>query len=136
MWSLGTTRKRNENHGDGSIDDRGWRCAVSACIGSNQSQAERESEKSVGEQGEWKMTTPTIPTTDWLTAAEAAEYLRVKARTLLLWARQGKVKAFALSGTSRKTWRFRRADLDEALLEASVLLSESLSVCPAERMEQ
>ena len=83
-----------------------------------------------------EMTTPAIPTTDWLTAAEAAEYLRVKARTLLLWARQGKVKAFALSGISRKMWRFRRADLDAALLEASVLPSESPSVCPAERMEQ
>ena len=80
------------------------------------------------------MTSPTIPTTNWLTAAEAAQYLRVKARTLLLWARQGKVKAFALSGTSRKVWRFRKADLDAALLESPVLPSESPSVCPAERM--
>jgi len=77
-----------------------------------------------------------IQSSDWLTAAEAAHYLRIKARTLLLWVRQGKVKAFALSGTSRKMWRFRRADLDAALLEASVLPSESPSVCPAERMEQ
>ena len=80
------------------------------------------------------MTSPTIPQTDWLTAAEAAQYLRVKARTLLLWARTGKVKAFALSGTQRKVWRFRKADLDAALLESPVLPSQTPSVCPAERM--
>ena len=82
------------------------------------------------------MTSSTIPTTDWLTPAEAARYLRVKGRTLLLWARKGKVKAFALSGTSRKVWRFRKADLDAALLESPVLPSEAPSVCPAERMEK
>ena len=73
---------------------------------------------------------------DWLTAAEAAHYLKVKVRTLLLWVRQGKVKAFALSGTKRRVWRFRQADLNAALLESSVLPSETPSVRPAERMEQ
>jgi hypothetical protein len=28
----------------------------------------------------------------WLTTIEAAQYLKVKERTLLLWVRQGKVK--------------------------------------------
>jgi excisionase family DNA binding protein len=73
---------------------------------------------------------------DWLTAAEAAAYLRVKARTLLLWVRQGKVKAFALSGTKRRVWRFRQADLDAALLESPVLPSTAPSVRPAERIGQ
>jgi excisionase family DNA binding protein len=73
---------------------------------------------------------------DWLTAPEAAAYLRIKVRTLLLWARQGKVKGFALSGTKRHVWRFRRMDLDAALMESSVLPSQSPSVCPAERMGQ
>ena len=82
------------------------------------------------------MTSPTILTTDWLTAAEAAHYLRVKVRTILLWARQGKVKGFALSGTTRKLWRFRKSDLDAALLESPVLPSEPPSVRPAERMGQ
>ena len=44
---------------------------------------------------------------EWLTAIEGAKYLKVKVRTLLLWVRQGKVKAFALSGTKRRVWRFR-----------------------------
>lgn len=65
---------------------------------------------------------------DWLTATEAALYLKVKARTLLLWVRQGKVKGFALSGTKRRVWRFRRQDLDAALLESGVLPSIPLSV--------
>jgi excisionase family DNA binding protein len=65
---------------------------------------------------------------EWLTAAEAAAYLKVKVRTLLLWVRQGKVKAFALSGTTRHVWRFRKQDLDAALLESAVLPSIPLSV--------
>ena len=64
----------------------------------------------------------------WLTADEAAEYLKVKTRTLLLWVRQGKVKACALSGTKRHVWRFRRADLDAACVETPVLTSFPLSV--------
>ena len=75
---------------------------------------------------------------EWLTAAEAAEYLNVKVRTLLLWARQGKVKGHTLSGTLRHVWRFRRADLDAALSEAAstgpgVLNSPSSSVRSAEK---
>lgn len=75
-----------------------------------------------------------LPTTEWLTAPEAAQHLRVKVRTLLLWVRQGRVKAFALSGTRRRVWRFRQADLDAVLLESSVLPSMLPSVRPAERM--
>jgi excisionase family DNA binding protein len=76
------------------------------------------------------------PSTQWLTAVEAAQYLKVKVRTLLLWVRQGKVKGFALSGTKRRVWRFRHSDLDAALLESPVLPSQSPSVRPAERMDQ
>jgi len=72
----------------------------------------------------------------WLTGTEAANYLKIKPRTLLYWARQGKVKAFALSGTKRRVWRFQQADLDAALLESSVLPSISPSVRPAEGMGQ
>lgn len=71
---------------------------------------------------------------EWLTVAEAARHLKVKPRTLLIWVRQGKVKAFALSGTKRHVWRFRREDLDTALLESSVLPSTPPSVRLAERM--
>ncbi len=75
-----------------------------------------------------------IAHSEWLTAKEAGRYWKVKPRTLLLWVRQGKVKAFALSGTKRRVWRFRREDLDTALLESSVLPSIAPSVRPAERM--
>ena len=78
----------------------------------------------------------TFTPSEWLTVTEAANYLKVKPRTLLLWVRQGKLKAFALSGTRRHVWRFRHADLDAALLESSVLPSIPPSVCPAERMEE
>lgn len=73
-------------------------------------------------------------TSEWLTANEAAQHLKVKVRTLLLWVRQGRVKGFVLSGTKRRVWRFRQADLDAALLESHVLPSLPPSVRPAERM--
>jgi len=78
----------------------------------------------------------TIIQSEWLTVTEAANYLKIKPRTLLLWVRQGKMKAFALSGTKRRVWRFRQADLDAALLESSVLPSTAPSVRLAERMGQ
>jgi excisionase family DNA binding protein len=69
----------------------------------------------------------TLPQSDWLTAGEAAEYLKVKKRSLLLWVREDKIKAYALSGTKRRVWRFRREDLDSALF-ASVVPSASPAV--------
>ena|SRR5713226_305245 len=60
----------------------------------------------------------------WLTAAEAAQYLKVRKRTLLLWVRQGKVKGYPLSGTKRHIWRFLRADLDAILVGPSVPCSK------------
>jgi excisionase family DNA binding protein len=66
---------------------------------------------------------------EWMTSEEAAKYLKVKPRTLLLLVRQGKLPAFALSGTKRRVWRFRSEDLDTALLSRPVLtLERSLPV--------
>lgn len=63
-----------------------------------------------------------IHQSEWLTGMEAAAYLKVKVRTLLVWVRQGKVKGYALSGTQRRVWRFQRCDLDAMLTEPSVAL--------------
>ena len=74
--------------------------------------------------------------TEWLTAAEAAQYLKIRTRTLLLWARQGKVKGYVLSGTQRHVWRFRREHLDAAFLQPAgrcVLHSALSSVRSAEK---
>jgi len=60
----------------------------------------------------------------WLTATEAAAYLKVEPRTLLMWARQGKIKGFVLSGTQRVTWRFRKEDLDRTMSTPSVALTK------------
>ena len=49
---------------------------------------------------------------EWITAHEAAEYLKIRPRTLLLWARQGKVPAHKLSGIKRCIYRFLRDELD------------------------
>jgi excisionase family DNA binding protein len=70
---------------------------------------------------------------EWLTAEEAASYLRIKRRTLLLWVRQGKLLACGLSGTKRHVWRFRRADLDSFLLDRRVIPSASPTVLSKER---
>jgi excisionase family DNA binding protein len=62
--------------------------------------------------------------TEWLTANEAAQYLKVKPRTLLQWARERKVPAHRLSGVERCIWRFRRAELDAMLLPSSAVTAE------------
>jgi excisionase family DNA binding protein len=74
--------------------------------------------------------------TKWLTPSDAAQYLSVKVRTVLLWARQGKLRGYVLSGLKRHAWRFRQADLDDAFVESDVVPSQSPSVRPAERMEE
>ena len=60
----------------------------------------------------------------WMTTAEAAAYLRIKPRTILLWARQGHIRGHILSGTRRVTWRFLRSDLDATLTPPSVALAK------------
>jgi excisionase family DNA binding protein len=70
---------------------------------------------------------------DWLTASEAAAYLKVKPRSLLLWVRLGKLQAYALSGTKRRTWRFLREDLDAALLGSPVIPSKTPTVLSERR---
>lgn len=51
----------------------------------------------------------------WLTATEAAHYLKVKPRTVLKWAKEGSIPAHALSGAKRVTWRFLKSELDAML---------------------
>lgn len=65
---------------------------------------------------------PGVATSEWLTASEAAVYLKVRTRTVLLWVRQGKLKGYALSGAQRHVWRFLAADLDRMMVEPSVAL--------------
>ena len=55
---------------------------------------------------------------DWLTAREAAAYLKVKHRTICKWAKEGKIPAHPLSGALRRTWRFSRRELDAMLQSA------------------
>jgi excisionase family DNA binding protein len=62
--------------------------------------------------------------TDWLTSDEAALYLKIERRTLLQWVRQGKVRAYILSGTQRHVWRFKTSDLDAILSVPAVLSSD------------
>jgi len=57
--------------------------------------------------------------TEWLTANEAALYLRVQPRTVLKWAKQGKIPAHPLSGSKRITWRFLKSELDAMLCPPS-----------------
>jgi excisionase family DNA binding protein len=64
---------------------------------------------------------------EWLTVEEAAAYLKTKPRTLMLWIRQGKLPAYALSGTRRRVWRLLQRDLDSTLLSKPVVSSESSS---------
>jgi excisionase family DNA binding protein len=66
---------------------------------------------------------------EWLTLNEAAAYLKVRPRTLALWARQGKVPSHKLSGTQRCIWRFLRPELDAMLLTSSAVSAEMEAAC-------
>jgi excisionase family DNA binding protein len=70
-------------------------------------------------------------TTEWLTANEAAEYLKVKPRTLLKWAKAGTVPAHGLSGSKRVTWRFLKSELD-AMLALPSAAGDGRTHCAAE----
>ncbi len=61
---------------------------------------------------------------EWLTAKEAAAYLKVKPRTLLLWAREKKIPAHRLSGMDRIVWRFLKSELDAILCPSSAAPAE------------
>jgi len=62
--------------------------------------------------------------TEWLTATEAARYLRVSHRTILVWAKRGTIPAHRLSGCKRVTWRFCRAELDAMLTASSAVVAD------------
>src|ERR1039458_3104381 len=66
--------------------------------------------------------------TEWLTANEAAQYLKVKPRTLLQWVRERKIPAHRLSGVRRCVWRFRKYELDAILRKARSLTAEQFHV--------
>jgi excisionase family DNA binding protein len=64
-----------------------------------------------GDIREWSFTV----STEWLTAKEAAQHLRVKPRTILKWAKERRIPAHPLSGSKRVTWRFIKSELDAML---------------------
>jgi excisionase family DNA binding protein len=68
----------------------------------------------------------------WLTAAEAARYLRVKHRTILRWAKKGLIPAHPLSGLKRVTWRFLKSELDAMLTPPSAAEQRRVQCSAAE----
>jgi excisionase family DNA binding protein len=64
----------------------------------------------------------------WMTVEQGAAYLGIDPRTLLLWARQGKVKAYKLSGTQRHVWRFLVEDLDASIIGTPAVLGRNLEI--------
>lgn len=65
----------------------------------------------------------------WLTATEAALYLKVKPRTVLKWAKEGRIPAHPLSGSKRVTWRFLKGELDAMLCVSSAVSAERDTAC-------
>jgi excisionase family DNA binding protein len=61
----------------------------------------------------------------WMTAEQGAAYLGIDSRTLLAWARRGKVKGYKLSGTQRHVWRFLIEDLDASIIGAPAVLASN-----------
>jgi len=61
----------------------------------------------------------------WMTAREAAAHLRVAHRTILLWAKTGRIPAHRLSGAQRVTWRFRADELDAFVGNGEIRVGET-----------
>jgi excisionase family DNA binding protein len=70
-------------------------------------------------------------TCEWLTPEEAARHLRVKPRTVLKWAKEGRIPAHSLSGLKRVTWRFLKSELD-AMLNVPSAAEDRRLQCAAE----
>jgi excisionase family DNA binding protein len=68
----------------------------------------------------------------WLTATEAAQYLKVQPRTILKWAKEGGIPAHPLSGSKRITWRFLKSELDGAMLASPSAAELGRVQCAAE----
>ena len=62
----------------------------------------------------WRRTVRFRPVPDWLTATEAAKYLKVDRTTIYRWEKAGILRSYPLPIRGR---RFKQADLD-ALLES------------------
>ena len=62
----------------------------------------------------WRRAARFRPVPEWLTAAEAAKYLRVDRTTIYRWERAGILRSYPLPIRGR---RFKQSDLD-ALLES------------------
>ncbi len=63
---------------------------------------------------------------EWLTAAEAADYVKFNRRSFLRLVRNGEIRGYVLCGTRRRVWRFRKCDLDAMLLARSVGMISSI----------
>jgi len=63
----------------------------------------------------------------WLTAAEAADYVKFNRRSFLRRVRNGEIRGYVLCGTKRRVWRFRKCDLDAMLLARSVGMISSVT---------
>ena len=51
----------------------------------------------------------------WLDVVQAAQYLRVKPKTLYNWKSQGKIKTYSTFGSAKGGLRFLKTDLDKVL---------------------
>jgi excisionase family DNA binding protein len=86
-------------------------------------EGELTSIETVDHQGKHAGSLQAQPRTEWLTAKEAAAHLKVQPRTILQWAKDGKIPGHVLSGTKRCTWRFLRPELDAMLSTPSAALT-------------
>lgn len=58
------------------------------------------------------MSTQPIITEPLIDVDEAANYAKLHPKTLQRLARENVIRAYAILGTQRKRWRFRKSDID------------------------
>jgi hypothetical protein len=68
---------------------------------------------------------PDLARDSWLTTAESARIPKVKLRTILFWARCGRIKAHAVTSSKRRVWCFLQTNLHAFLIHSRPVLSSA-----------
>jgi excisionase family DNA binding protein len=66
----------------------------------------------------------------FVTAREVAQFLEMSPRTVAKMAREGRIPAHPVSGSARRTWRFKLSEVEASLALASQLHRPILSERP------
>ena len=77
-----------------------------------------------------------MTTEPFVSVKEVAQFLRMAPRTIARMAREGRIPAHPISGTARRTWRFRLSEVENHFAsQLSTPIIDAGVQVPAERQQ-